>query len=129
MEARCGRGGASSRVGEVAEPNEVVMEAMVCCTCVQEAWSPRMTQGEQGYFLSHRVLRLRHCKQLRFLTLLLALASAAAAAALAEVLAEDCVDDEAAGGREVSCGEMVALVVAVGSRDCIANQLGAWSGV
>ena len=49
------------------------MEAMVCCTCVQEAASPRMTQGEQGYFLSHRVLRLRHWRQLRFLTLLLLL--------------------------------------------------------
>lgn len=30
-----------------------------------------MTQGEQGYFLSHLVLRLRHWRQLRFLTLLL----------------------------------------------------------
>lgn len=47
------------------------MEAMVCCTCVQDAASPRMTQGEQGYFLSHLVFRFRHCKQLRFLTLLL----------------------------------------------------------
>lgn len=74
-EARCSRG-AVSRVGEVDGPkDEVVMEAMVCCTCVQEAASPRMTHGEQGYFLSHRVLRLRHWRQLRFLTLLLLLAS------------------------------------------------------
>lgn len=59
-------------MGEVEAPNNVVvMDAIVCCTCVQEAASPRMTQGEQGYFLSHRVLRLRHCRQLRFLTLLL----------------------------------------------------------
>lgn len=70
-EARCSSG-AVSRLGETGAPkDEVVMDAMVCCTCVQEEASPRMTHGEQGYFLSHRVLRLRHWRQLRFLTLLL----------------------------------------------------------